>query len=296
MPAEAIHLTSLGEGLALASLPSGARRILARSAHAARLGALFVDLPYFDAFERELVRYVARRPPRASPWGSRTHEHAVKILRAVVARAAALPAGLRRDEARAFALGLASHLAIDQAAHPLVNWLAEKDVATSGGKLTQAMAHREVEKFQSICFHEAYFGADMMGTTILASHLDVRGMERLEESAGASVGLAAMRDVLGGAPSPRELGRWGRSYMRYTRILASPIGKTIAPPKAKDAARPRYLEGTWGTFDAILERAIARSAPVLEGVWATLDEPSTPLRLALDEGTIDPPGSTFTPP
>lgn len=295
MPAEGIHLTSLGEGLAVAGLATSARRVLARTAHAARLGALFVDLPYFASFERELVRYVARLAPRPSPWGDRTHEHAVKILRAVVARAAALPAGLARDEACAFALGLASHLAIDQAVHPLVNWLAEKDVARSNGKTTHAAAHREVEKFQSICFHEAYFGADMMGTSICASHLDVRGMDRLDESPVVSLALDAMADVLGSSPSRAELGRWGRSFVRYTRILASPIGKTVAPPAAKEAARPRYLEGPWGSFDAILEQAIARSAPVLEGVWATLESPSTPLRVPLDEGTIDPPGSTFEP-
>lgn len=294
MPAEGIHLTSLAEGAALATLPADARRLLARCAHAARLGALFVDLPYFDAFERGLVRYVLGRPPIDSPWGDRTHEHAVAILRAVVARVGALPAGLERDEARAFALGLASHLAIDQAVHPLVNWLAEKDVATSAGRLTQAMAHREVEKFQSICFHESYFGADMMGTARCASHLDVRGMERLDVLPVAALALGAMTDVLGSAPSRRELGAWGRSFVRYTRILASPVGKTIAPPKTKDAARPRYLEGAWGSFASILEDAIARSAPVLEAVWATLVEPKTPLRLLpLEDATIDPPGSAF---
>jgi hypothetical protein len=230
VPAEGIHLTSLGEGLAVASLPPQARRLLARSGHAARLGAVFVDLPYFASFESELVRYVAGWPPRPSPWGDRTHESAVPILDAFVRRAAAIPAGPERDAAWAFALGLASHLAIDQAVHPLVNWLAEKDVAESEGKLTLAAAHRDVEKFHSICFHESYFGSDMMGTAAAFAHVEVREMARLDDDPTASLARAAIEDVLGSAPSREELGRWGRSFVRYARILASPVGRTVAPP------------------------------------------------------------------
>ncbi|AKU93896.1 hypothetical protein AKJ09_00560 [Labilithrix luteola] len=302
MPAEWIHLTSLAEGAAVSKLPVEARRILARASHAARLGVLFVDLPYFASFEQELVRYVLHLAPQGNPWGDRTHADAVGILVAVVRRAAATPVWLERDENRAFALGLASHLAIDRAVHPLVNWLAERDVAEGRSKGNHAAAHREVEKFQSICFHETYFGSDMLGTRAMSAHLGVRGMDRLERSAPAAMGVAAMRDALGSAPSLTDLARWGRSFGRYTRILASPLGKTIAPPAVKDPARPRYLHGRWGTFSSILEEAIHASVPMLETVWSmlegaprelTTEEVSATLSRVFGPGTIDPPGATF---
>lgn len=305
MPAEWIHLTSLAEGAAVANLPAEARRVLARASHAARLGVLFVDLPYFASFEQELVRYLLHVAPRGNPWGDRTHTEAVAILVAVVRRAAETEDPLERDENRAFALGLASHLAIDRAVHPLVNWLAERDVAEGLSKGNHAAAHREVEKFQSICFHETYFGSDALGTRAMSDHLAVRGMDRLERSGPAALGVAAMHDALGSAPKLGELARWGRSFGRYTQILASPLGKTIAPQDVKDAARPRYVHGRWGNFANALEEAIRSSVPVLETVWSMLEGPprklttddvSTTLFAVFGPGTIDPPGSTFRMP
>ena len=102
-----------------------------------------------------MVRYVVGAAPRPNPWGDRTHEDAVLLLDSVIRRAAATTGEIVRGEAQAFALGLASHLAIDRALHPLVNWLADADVADKG--VTHSSAHREVEKFQSICFHESYW-------------------------------------------------------------------------------------------------------------------------------------------
>lgn len=305
MPAEWIHLTSLAEGAAVAKLPTDARRVLARASHAARLGVLFVDLPYFASFEQELVRYLLHLAPQGNPWGDRTHSEAVAILVAVVRRAAETADSFARDENRAFALGLASHLAIDRAVHPLVNWLAERDVADGLSKGNHAAAHREVEKFQSICFHETYFGGDALGTRAMSAHLGVRGMDRLERSAPAMLGIAAMHDALGSAPKLGDLARWGRSFGRYTQILASPLGKTIAPPEVKEAARPRYVHGRWGTFANVLEEAIHASVPVVETVWSMLEGP--PRKLSHEDvtatlfgvfgpGTIDPPGSTFRMP
>jgi len=305
MPAEAIHLTSLREGLACAPLPTAVRRSLARAEPTARLGALFPDLPYFAAFGRELARYVVGLPPRPSPWGARTHDDPVPVLCAFVARAnrrRGEDADVSVEDARAFAVGLASHLAIDRAMHPLVNWLADRDVRERGG--LHAAAHREVEKFHSICFHEAYLGDDMMGTRTLRGYLFVAGIDRLARSPVAEMARRAFADVHDGAPSARELSAWGRSYVHYTHVLASPLGARVAPPAAKEAARPRYQRGEWGTFEGELDRAITRSGAVLgrvaelvegHGRDQTADEVGRALDGLLGGGTIDPPGSAFRP-
>lgn len=304
MPAEAVHLTCLRESAAAGALPTPVRRALSRSEQSARLGALFPDLPYFEAFARELVRYVVGLPPRSSPWGARTHEDPVRVLRAFVVRAArreGADALVPREDALAFALGFASHLAVDRAMHPLVNFLADRDVAAKGGE--HSAAHREVEKFQSICFHERYLGADMMGTRTLRGYLFVAGIDRLGSSPLAAMARRAVADAFGGAPAERELAGWGRSFVHYTHVLASPLGARVAPGAAKEAARPLYLHGPWGTFERALEGAVAASARALEAVAGLfeaegeLDDARARAALAgaLDEGTIDPPGSTFVP-
>lgn len=300
MPLDAIHLTALREGLARARVSADARRTVARAEHAARLGALWVDLPYFATFKTDIARYALGRPLPTSHWGTETHERAVPLLRAVIRRGCAVSGDYARCEAVAFAIGLASHLAIDRALHPLINWLAERRTA-SHPRMTHDQAHREVEKFQSIAFHEAYFGHDPMGTPRLAAHMHVAGIERLDRGIG-ELARGAMHDAFGSAPNADVVRRWGNNYALYVRLLASPAGKSIAPPAARDAAAPLFLQGEWGSFAMHLERAIEASADVLEIVWSlsrgaapTDEELKHALSGVLDDGTIDPPGSTFSP-
>lgn len=306
MPADAIHLTALREGLARARVPAEARRTVARAEHAARLGALWVDLPYFATFKSDIARYALGRTLPTSHWGTETHERAVPLLRAVIRRGCAVSARdggeVARCEAAAFAIGLASHLAIDRALHPLVNWLAERRTASTA-RMTHDQAHREVEKFHTICFHEAYFGHDPMGTSRLATYMQIDGIDRLDRGIG-ELGRGAMHDAFGSAPSPAVVRRWGNNYVHYVRLLASPAGKLIAPPAARAAAAPLFLHGEWGSFATYLERAIEASVDVIEIVWSLFqraehapadEELKQALAGVMDDGTIDPPGSTFSP-
>lgn len=305
MPTDAIHLTALREGLARARVSADARRTVARAEHAARLGAVWVDLPYYATFKSDIARYALGRALPTSHWGTETHERAVPLLRAVIRRGCAVSV---RDsgefawcEAAAFAIGLASHLAIDRALHPLVNWLAERHTA-SQTRMTHEQAHREVEKFQSICFHEAYFGDDLMGTSRLAAYMHVDGIERLDRGIG-ELGRGAMHDAFGSAPDPAVVRGWGNNYALYVRLLASRAGKLLAPPDAREAAVPLFLHGEWGSFAMHLERAIEASTEVIDIVWNLFQRPAPSdeeLKQALsgvmDDGTVDPPASTFSPP
>lgn len=291
MPAEGIHLTALREATAAPSLVASVRRRLVRDDDAARLGAILVDLPYFHQFAGEVLRYVAGLPAKPSPWGAMMHDGgAVQLLHALLDVA-------RRehdDTLAAIALGVASHCVIDRALHPLINALARHH---SEGA-THDASHREVEKFQSICFHERYLGRDTMGTPAITGHIMVRLVSHLDARRGWLI-LDAWRAALGSAPSAGELAGFRRGYRAHTRLLGTPLGKLVAPPPAKEAARPRYLEGAWGTFEALLEDAIAASLPVLEAAGAVLeadtaDLPAARAHLAsaLPRGTIDPAGRT----
>jgi len=103
--------------------------------------------------------------------------------------------------------------------------------------------------------------------------------------------------ALGAGPGARELNRFVRGYRAHARLIGTPLGKRLAPPAVKDAARPRYLHGPWGTFESLLEEAVAASLAVIEDANAVLDAGAADLDHArgalaarLPVGTIDPQG------
>jgi hypothetical protein len=290
MPAEGIHLTALREALATPRLAGELRRRLLRREDAARLGALLVDLPYFHRFAGEVFRYVAGLPARPSRWGAALHAGGAIALLGELLRVARRD---RDDTIAAIALGLASHATIDRALHPLINALARHHREGP----THDAAHREVEKFQSICFHEGYLGRDTMGTPAIRAYLTIHQAGALADPALAGPIREAWRAALGDAPSARELAGYGRGYVTHTRLLGSPLGRRIAPAAAKEAAYPRYLAGAWGTFGQHLDAAVARSVTVIEAAAAVLDASARDLAAAeaglarlLPPGTIDPDG------
>jgi hypothetical protein len=289
MPAEGVHLTALREALASARLDPGARRRIVRREEGARLGALLVDLPYFDRYLGEVVRYALGIAARPSCWGALLHEGGAIGLLGAVLRIARRSAD---DTLGAIGLGLASHLAIDRALHPLVNALARRHPHGDHGS-----SHREVEKFQSICFHEEYLGRDLMGDPGIARYLTLHHARDLATPGFAAPILEAFGAAFGRAMSARELARLGRGYRAHALLLGSPIGKRIAPPAAKERGRPLFLHGRWGTFSRHLEAAIEASVPVVNAAAACLeaDERDAPAAFAaldavLPAGTIDPAG------
>ncbi|MEZ4401554.1 MAG: zinc dependent phospholipase C family protein [Kofleriaceae bacterium] len=289
MPAEGIHLTALREALAAPGLGPSARRRIVRDEDGARLGALLVDLPYFDRYAGEVARYLLRRPARPSRWGTLLHDGgAVALLTALLdeARAQATPL------VGAIALGLASHLAIDRALHPLINALARAHPHGDHGS-----SHREVEKFQSICFHEAYLGRDLMGHPGISRHLAIRLTGELARPALARPLVAAFHAAFADAPTVVELARFGRGYRTHAWLLGTPAGRRIAPPAAKEAARPRYLHGAWGAFADHLAAAVTASLPIIDAAADVLDATTGDVAAAhaalarrLPPGTIDPAG------
>jgi hypothetical protein len=289
MPAEGIHLTALREATASPSLAAAVRRRLVRRDDAARFGALLPDLPYFHRYAVEVLRYVTRLPAQPSPWGAAIHGGGAVALLASLLTVARRE---RDDDLAAIALGLASHCAIDRALHPLVNALAR---AHPTGASHDA-SHREVEKFQSVCFHEHYLGRDTMGTPAITRYLTIQLARHLDARVSRLV-REAWSAALGTAPTERELAGYTRGYAAHARLLGSPLGKRIAPPAAKLAARPRYLHGPWGSFESLLDTAITASLGVIEAAGAMLDAGPADLdaaRRALDArlppGTIDPQG------
>ncbi len=290
MPAEGVHLTALREAVASPSLCDDARRAVTRFEDAARLGAILPDLAYFDRYAEEVARYALRATPRPSRWGSEIHDGAAISIVVSLARQAQRTRSL---ELAALALGAASHAALDRLLHPLVNALARR---FAGGRSHDA-AHREVEKFHSICFHERYFGQDRMGTEGIVRLTQVPFRDLFARPRVRHALVAAFASALPKPPTEQQLWSLGRGYEWHVRVLGSPLGKLLASDAEKAMARPKFLVGAWGRFDQVLERACQLSLPVLEAVWRVSSSDDRQLEGALDAlelvlpmGSIDTPG------
>jgi hypothetical protein len=295
MPAEAIHLSALQDTLAQGCADARSRVARPELREAARAGAIFVDLPYFENFSRALVTYLLKRPQRPSRWGDIFHNRTpIAVGRALAD--ASIP--LSRQSATraageylaALALGYISHAAIDTAMHPKINAMARERSRRVGR--TPSEQHHEVEKFQSILFHEQRFGFDFMGTSTLREHITVDLRPFSQPGPVASAVAAALTRCHGEAPGLSSFGNWTGGYRTYVRILASPLGKAVAPPAAKERARPELFDGV--NFPARFAEALAQSKRWVEVMSRYLqdgvcdDSAQAAFAREIPEGSIDP--------
>jgi hypothetical protein len=281
VPAEGIHLSALIDAAAVAD--GEAARLLRVHDAEARLGALLVDLPYFERFPVELVRYVARRPPRPSPWGDLLHRAAPARVGLALVRGAR---DARRPAWIALALGYLSHVAVDSALHPLVNRLARARAAATGA--SEGAQHREVEKFQSVLFHERRMGVDLMGTRALERYIAIAGARLLSDGELVAFVDGALRAAIGQAPARGAWRAWATGYAQYTRVLGSPLGRLPAPPAAK--ARERAALYVEPAFEREYTRAVERARGyVAAGLSAVERDDEGAFFAAVPEGSIDDP-------
>lgn len=295
MPAEAVHLSALQDTLTGAPGPVAALVGRPELREAARLGAVFVDLPYFESFPRVLLNYLLNRPQRPSRWGDIFHHRTpIAVGRALGEAGAALQhSRATRSEGQylqALALGYFSHAAVDTSAHPQINAMARERARRLGS--THGQQHQEVEKFQSILLHEQRFGFDFMGTATLREHIRIDMRPLLEPGPIASAVQAALLRCHGEAPDPGSVRSWVSGYRSYVRILVSPLGKTIAPPAAKRRARPELFDAV--DFPARFAAAVAQSRRWVATLGDYLqdgrfdDSALTAFARAIPEGSIDP--------
>lgn len=260
MPAEAIHLTALDD--TLVALPASLRTQLVRpdALPAIRLGAMFVDLPYFEAITVTLLSHALGLTPRPQPWGDVFHQRrpialGVQLGEAGVAlqRQGERAAG---DFLRALALGYMSHAAVDTALHPLVNRLAaERAHALGDHPLRQ---HREVEKYQSVLFHEERHSCDYLGRAPLRDFIALESAPLWTAGPVADAVQGALRECLGEAPSGDLFRRWGRGYSRFVAVLGGVLGRRAVSAAEKERERPAlYRDVDFpGRYSAAVQRSI----------------------------------------
>jgi len=261
-----------------------------------------VDLPYFDEFALAVLNFVRKRAQKHSPWGDIFHHGTpISVGRRLGERAITLSRSAATREVgetlHALSIGYMCHAAVDTSMHPMVNRAARARQRTHGG--AHSRQHQEVEKFQSILFHEQRNGFDFMGTLKLYRYISVEG--RL--LGDASPLQDAVREVIAAeyqrAPSAAELRRWVSGYRTYAMLLASPLGKTIAPAADKERERPGLFDGL--EFPRRFGEAVAQSRRWVTAFTDYLsdgrfdDSARAALAAIIPEGTIDPDPDAATP-
>lgn len=277
VPAEGVHFSALADS-----------RVAVPHASAAKLGAVLVDLPYFERFPLAVARYLLSRPPAHSRWGDVTHHRAPIAVGRGLAEEAARLGGEDGAWLHALALGYISHAAVDRTVHPHVNSLAAARAARLGD--AHARQHVEVEKYQSIMFHDARMGFEVMGTRALYEHCAVEAAPLWIGRTGEAVQRVLLA-AWGEAPSRALLRGWARGYAQYVWVIASPLGARVAPREEKERLRGELFDGFNRHFDAAVVRSRAWMTALdrysRDGLF---DESArAELERVMPEGTIDPP-------
>jgi hypothetical protein len=187
----------------------------------------------------------------------------------------------------ALALGFASHLAVDASLHPLINRLARARAERIGDHPLRQ--HTEVEKFQSVLFHEARNGFDFMGRVELAQHISVPAQLIHRDPALSAAFCAGLEAAVGRVPSRALLEDWARGYGQYVWLVSSVAGKTLAPERAKRAFHDEVYVGSWGTFQAAYADAVVSSRRAIDCALAFSRDAASEQAFdrELPEGAID---------
>ncbi len=288
MAAEAIHLTALSDAREDPALPADLRAFLRapEAWQAARLGALIVDFPYFERFPLKALRFGLGLPQPRSHWGDLFHQRCpVAVGRALLDAARGLDER-RRRRIVALALGYFSHLAVDTATHPLVNRIARARRARDGGD--ELSHHQDVEKYQSVLFHQERHGYDFLGTPAVVRYVSVGTSWLRGDAACFQAWQGALRTALGEAPRRATLNGWARGYRQYGWLLGSPIGGRLVDDAGKARETPLVYRGPRLSYPRLYRAALRRVVRYLTAAWRTAQgEPFD--EQAVPEGSIDDP-------
>ncbi|MFM2418106.1 MAG: hypothetical protein RL385_2829 [Pseudomonadota bacterium] len=287
MPVEAIHISTFQDSFARLRLPAVLRHDRMRDL--GRMGSLVIDFPYFDRYPVGVARYLLKLPTAVSHWGGALHHGDPSLMaRAILdhAKAHLRTSSERGAKVLAVGLGFVSHLAVDATMHPFVNRLARARAARLGD--SPLRQHSEIEKFQSVLFHEARNGFDFMGTKALGAHIQVPTAAAYRDDAIFEALCDGLTRAVGEAPSRPLLARWARGYAQHAWFIATPAGKLLVPESMKPRVREELFEGPWGTFQAIYDASVDASEAAMDAALAFVErDDEAALLAAVPQGPID---------
>jgi hypothetical protein len=249
MANDALHVLTLERAVRSSELPPSLAGLLRRQWSFALLGAVLVDLPYFEGFLGRVVDDLLGREDRGCPWGDRLHRQgAVALAEALLLEAQQSEA---HDALVALALGHLTHVRLDVATHPLVNRL----VAASPATMRPGALHRTIETVQVELWHRRIHGGRLFGSGH-AHGLLAQPAEKLGQGPVGEAVARAFRRVFGLAPTPGLWSQWSFGLKLYALAVAGPAGALHVRASAlRDGER--WVRARGIDFDATVEDAIA---------------------------------------
>lgn len=240
------------------------------------LGAVLIDLPYYDRLWRTALVLATRRPLRHHPLGGALHRRSPASLCLALLEAA------RTEAERAVGLGCLTHLAVDLVFHPEIDRRVRE---TPGGAADPDGTHKRIENEIDLHCHYDLLGTSGVGTGYARSALALS-----PASDWTALARRAISGIHGEAPSAEALASWRAELALFG--VASSLGATPWT-RTLPADDPELLERSI----ALADEAIARSARYLAaghsyaegridraGFFALVAD-----RSALDGGPAEPP-------
>ncbi len=223
----------------------------------ARFGAVWPDLPYFDASPRRLLARLRGGVGPRPPFATLFHNGAPVAFGLRMAELVHKASLVGREAGIAVVTGYFSHLALDRSLRPPIHELVRQ--IRTPDEHPRALG-RKIEFLQAVAHLEHRLRRPILGWRGLSERLQLvkrRGIPMR----GIGRGLyhlvrTASGEVVGPAPSKSEVDHWVRSLAAFARLLASPLGPRIAG--VERALMRRVYEDEFdfeAAFTAALERA-----------------------------------------
>ena len=208
-----MHVTALEQLSAQNDLPANLRTALWQDFEYARFGAVFPDLATFDGyFSGAGHLFLHHSPPTFVRIYHRLAPVSLGLKMAELVFAGAL---VGRTAGLAFVSGYFSHICIDRVMQPLM-LRPEIRIQDAAGMYTRQYL-RQV------------FGQDLMGTPLLQHKLQISKSVGFPFR-GVSRGLyelirMASEEIVGQAPTKRQVDGWVRGLYLYAKLIGSPMSK-----------------------------------------------------------------------
>ena len=286
MPSATMHVTHAEHLCAEPALAAPLRQAMCDEATCTRLGAVFVDLPFYTNIVKMMLGYWLEMPAETCPFAQRMHRYHPDLFAWHFLCEAHRDAPLSREKRLSILGGFFSHIALDLEIHPLVNWVARRDLIRYGGN--ESHHHRLTEKYQSLFFHRLLRGRDIVGTrevfTETTRIVDHSAFFRVNPDPPV---IRWCADLLGGffhesAPSMRQLAGWVRAFRHFGFMVSMPWAKENSNRLGNETNRRRYFDSDEFSFMEHYKRGYERSIALMNQAYAVFEagDFSTPARNA----------------
>ena len=192
-----------------------------------RLGAVFVDLPYFDRLWLNGLKTVFHRPLSFNEWGTAIHRKSPFSLLVELLDGASSP------EEEAFALGAMTHHAVDLAFHPRI--VREVREETDDDNLYDS-THKRIEDAYDVESHYHLLGHSGIGRPYTGRAMAIPVRQRWTRLATRAVSA-----IHGGSPTAARWGRWLNNLRMFALASVTPLPPWVhssrqGPGPIRDAA------------------------------------------------------------